>query len=190
MGFVTLALEAWRKDRGNAYDLCKKGEYQVSGVGQFSGPHPRCVKCGRYHSGVCHYGTNVCYKCGMRGHIQGDCRSSRQSMDRGVTQPSSYAVTTSTTPPLTRGTIAPVGGGASRGGVKSSGGPNKFYAMRRRQKLEASPDVVTGISTVQSHDVYALIDPGSTLSYVILYVAMEIGIKSEQLYEPFSVSTL
>ncbi|XP_070034721.1 uncharacterized protein [Nicotiana tomentosiformis] len=62
--------------------------------------------------------------------------------------------------------------------------------MRRRQDSEAYPDVVTGILTVQSYDVYALIDPGSTLSYVTPYVAMEFGIEQEQLHEPFSVSTL
>jgi len=65
-----------------------------------------------------------------------------------------------------------------------------FYDIRRHQKLEASLDVVTGILTVQSQDVYSLIDPGSTLSYVIPYVAMEFGIEPEQLYESFSVSTL
>ncbi|XP_070005298.1 uncharacterized protein [Nicotiana sylvestris] len=55
---------------------------------------------------------------------------------------------------------------------------------------EASPDVVIGILTFQSHDVYALIDPGSTLSYVTTFVAMEFGIEPDQLHEPFLVSTL
>ncbi|XP_070023257.1 uncharacterized protein [Nicotiana sylvestris] len=57
------------------------------------------------------------------------------------------------------------------------------------QTVEASLDVVTGILTVQSHDVYALIDPSSTLSYVTPFVAMEFGIESYQLHDPFSVST-
>ncbi|XP_070039367.1 uncharacterized protein [Nicotiana tomentosiformis] len=62
--------------------------------------------------------------------------------------------------------------------------------MRGRQSSEASPDVVTGTLTVQSHDVYALIDPGSTLSYVTPYASKEFGIEPEQLHKPFSVSTL
>ncbi|XP_070005951.1 uncharacterized protein [Nicotiana sylvestris] len=62
--------------------------------------------------------------------------------------------------------------------------------MSGRQTAEASPNVVTGILTVQSHDVYALIDHGSTLSYVTPFVAMEFGIEPEQRHEPFSVSTL
>ncbi|XP_070017341.1 uncharacterized protein [Nicotiana sylvestris] len=60
--------------------------------------------------------------------------------------------------------------------------------MSGRQTVEASPDVVTGILTIQSHDVYALIDSGSTLSYVTPFVAMEFGIEPEQLHESFSVS--
>ena len=62
--------------------------------------------------------------------------------------------------------------------------------MSGRQSAEASPDVVIGILTIQSHDVYALIDPGSSLSYVTPYVTTSFGIEPEQLHEPFSVSTL
>ncbi|XP_070025325.1 uncharacterized protein [Nicotiana sylvestris] len=61
--------------------------------------------------------------------------------------------------------------------------------MSGRQTAEASLDVVTSILTVQSHDMYALIDPGSTLSYVTPFAAMESGIEPEQLHEPFLVST-
>ncbi|XP_070046710.1 uncharacterized protein [Nicotiana tomentosiformis] len=74
-------------------------------------------------------------------------------------------------------------------GAQSSGGPIRLYAMRRRRDSEASPDVVTGILSVQSHDVYALIDHGSTLSYVTPYVAMEFGIEPEKLHESLSAST-
>ncbi|XP_070045146.1 uncharacterized protein [Nicotiana tomentosiformis] len=61
--------------------------------------------------------------------------------------------------------------------------------MRGHQSLEASPNVVTCLLTVQSHNVYARIDPGSTLSYVTPYISMEIGIEPKQLYESFFVST-
>ncbi|XP_070017152.1 uncharacterized protein [Nicotiana sylvestris] len=61
--------------------------------------------------------------------------------------------------------------------------------MSGHQTTEVSPDAVIGILTVQSHDVYALIDPGSTFSYITPFVAMEFGIEPDQLHEPFSVST-
>ncbi|XP_070037990.1 uncharacterized protein [Nicotiana tomentosiformis] len=126
----------------------------------------------------------------LRGHIQRDYRSSHQGAERGPAQPASSAATTYTTPPPARGTPTPTGRGAARGGAQSSGGYDHFFAMRCRQNLEASPDVVTSILTVQSHDVYALIEPDSTLSYDTPYVAMEFWIEPEQLHEPFFVSTL
>ncbi|XP_070010275.1 uncharacterized protein [Nicotiana sylvestris] len=61
--------------------------------------------------------------------------------------------------------------------------------MRGRQTAEASPEVVTSILTVQSHDVYALIDLSSTLYYVTSFVAMEFGIEPDQLHKPFSMYT-
>ncbi|XP_070057023.1 uncharacterized protein [Nicotiana tomentosiformis] len=137
---------------------------------------PPCPRCGKMHLGICYMDLPICYGCGLMGHIQRKCRSSRQGTGRGTTQPSSFAAATSSAPPPTRGTPAPAGRGAARGGAHSSGGPIHFYAMSGCQSAQASPDVVTGIFTIQSHDVYALIDPGSTLSYVTPYVAMEFGI--------------
>ncbi|XP_019237605.1 PREDICTED: uncharacterized protein LOC109217789 [Nicotiana attenuata] len=102
-----------------------------------------------------------------------ECRSSRQGAGRGTIQPSSSTAATSSAPPPARGTPARAGRGASRGGAYVSGGPRHLYTMSGRQSAEASSDVVTGLLTIQSHDVYDLIDPGSTLSYVTLYVAME-----------------
>ncbi|XP_070056735.1 putative late blight resistance protein homolog R1A-4 [Nicotiana tomentosiformis] len=78
-------------------------------------------------------------------------------MGKGMAQPASSVATTSTTPPPARGTITPAGRGTARGGIQSSGGPNRFSALWRRQKFEASPDAVTGILTIRSHDVNLLI---------------------------------
>ncbi|XP_070050620.1 uncharacterized protein [Nicotiana tomentosiformis] len=118
-----------------------------------------------------------------------DCRSSRQGAGRGSSRSASSAATTSAAPPPARGTPTPTRRGAARGGAQSSGGSDRLYALRGRQNSGASPDIVTGILTVQSHDVYALIDPRSSLSYVTPYVAMELGIEPELLHESFSVST-
>ncbi|XP_070032424.1 uncharacterized protein [Nicotiana tomentosiformis] len=128
------------------------------------------------HLGICYMDLPICYGCGLRGHIQRDYLSSRQGVGRGTAQPTSSAATF-VAPPPARGTPAPAGCGATRGGTQSSRGPIRFYGMKGRQISEASLDVVTGILTIQSHDVYALIDPGSTLSYVTAYVAMEFGIE-------------
>ncbi|XP_070039521.1 uncharacterized protein [Nicotiana tomentosiformis] len=118
-------------------------------------------------------------RCGLRVHIQRDCHSSRQGTGRGMAQLANSAATTCAASLPARGSPTPAGRGESRGGALRLGESGRFYAMRGHQNLEASPDVVTGILTVQSHDVYGLIYPGSTLSYVTPYVAMEFGIEPE-----------
>lgn len=79
--------------------------------------------------------------------------------------------------------------GRVRGRASSSIGPqNCIYALAGRQDQESSPNVVTGILSASSYDVYELIDPGSTLSYVTPLVVSKFGIKPE-LVKPFEVST-
>ncbi|XP_070022196.1 uncharacterized protein [Nicotiana sylvestris] len=66
--------------------------------------------------------------------------------------------------------------GRGRGGASSSSSPqNRIYALARRHDEESSPDVIIGILSVSSYDIYALIDPGSTLSYVTPLVAAFLG---------------
>ncbi|XP_070045314.1 uncharacterized protein [Nicotiana tomentosiformis] len=108
-------------------------------------------------------------------------------MGKCLAHPACSTATTSAAPPPTQGTQPTIASGAVRGGTECLGGPSHFYVIRGRQISEASPDIVTGILTIQSH-FYALIDPGSTLSYVTPYVAKVFAIEPEQLHEIFSVS--
>nr|XP_009799039.1 PREDICTED: uncharacterized protein LOC104245172 [Nicotiana sylvestris] len=72
----------------------------------------------------------------LRGFLLGVTRGA----GRGSAPSSSPAVATSLSPSPTRGTPAPAGRGAARGGVQSSGEPSQFYAMSGCQTAEASPD--------------------------------------------------
>ncbi|XP_059315816.1 uncharacterized protein LOC132066530 [Lycium ferocissimum] len=54
--------------------------------------------------------------------------------------------------------------------------------------LESSPDAVTGVLSVSSHDIYALIDPSSTLSYVTPFIVGRFGVRPESI-KLFEVST-
>ncbi|XP_070049771.1 uncharacterized protein LOC142173698 [Nicotiana tabacum] len=49
--------------------------------------------------------------------------------------------------------------------------------------------VAGGILTICALDAYVLTDPGSTFSYVTPYFALDFEIESEQLLEPFYIST-
>ena len=58
-----------------------------------------------------------------------------------------------------------------RGATSSTGGgTNCLYAINSRQEQEDSPDVVTGMIQVFNFNVYALLDPGASLSFVTPYV--------------------
>ncbi|XP_075074819.1 uncharacterized protein LOC142162372 [Nicotiana tabacum] len=61
--------------------------------------------------------------------------------------------------------------------------------MPTHPTAEALDAVVIGILTICTLDVYTLMDPGSTFSYVTPYFALDFGIEPEQLLEPFSMST-
>ena len=98
------------------------------------------------------------------------------SSSGGVAQPTGSVAGSSSSSaamrPMGRVMPTPAGRGRGRGGASSSGGPsNRIYALASRQDQEASPNVVTSILLVFSRDVYALIDPGSTLSYISPLIA-------------------
>ncbi|XP_070046803.1 uncharacterized protein [Nicotiana tomentosiformis] len=59
-------------------------------------PYPRCR---RIHSGIYYMDLPICYGCGLRGHIQRECHSSRQGAGRGTAHPSSSVAATSSAPP-------------------------------------------------------------------------------------------
>ncbi|PPY92736.1 hypothetical protein C5P31_25780, partial [Escherichia coli] len=108
----------------------------------------------------------------------------------GMAQPASSATGSMSVHPSGRESQSSAGRGRGRGrGSSSSGNQNRIYALAGRQDQESSPDVVTGMLTICSHDAYALIDPGSTLSYITPFVARKFGIVPEILSDPFAVST-
>ncbi|XP_070046847.1 uncharacterized protein [Nicotiana tomentosiformis] len=102
----------FRPSQGN------RGSYQQILCWRFQQQRrPSSPRYWKMHFGACYMDYPIGYRCGMRGHIQRDCRSSHQSMGRGTTKPASYAATTSAAPPPARGTPAPTGCGAAMGGA-------------------------------------------------------------------------
>lgn len=82
---------------------------------------------------------------------------------------------------------APTPKGATSFG--SNSGQNRLYAFTTRQESEASHDVVISMLKVFSHDVYYMIDLGSTLSYVPPFMALHFGFCHECILDLFSVFT-
>ena len=86
--------------------------------------------------------------------------------------------------------VAPPDRDKPRGTTSSTGrGTNQLYALKNSQEHDNSPNVVTGMTQVFDFTIYAFLDPGESLSFVTVYVAMNFDINPKQLSEPFSVST-
>ncbi|XP_070054207.1 uncharacterized protein [Nicotiana tomentosiformis] len=109
----------------------------------------------------------------------------------GMTQPANSATGSSMlVHPSGRESQSSAGRGRGKGrGFSSGGNQNRNYALAGRQDQESSPDVMTGMLTICSHDAYTLIDPGSNLSCITPLVARKFGIVPEILSDPFAVST-
>ena len=66
---------------------------------------------------------------------------------------------------------------------------NRFYALKGREEKEKSVNMVTGMLQVFSTSVYALVDPGSMLSFVTPFLALTFEILPKILHDPIVVST-
>ncbi|XP_070047138.1 uncharacterized protein [Nicotiana tomentosiformis] len=123
------------------------------------------------------------------GHII--CFCPARNVDSVIPPTGSVEASSSTAHPREQGIQLPMGRGRGRRRMSSPNGQqqNCIYALSGRQNLESSPDMVVGILSVFSLNVYALIDPGSTLSYISPFVASSCGKKPELLRQLFEVST-
>ncbi|KAH0661387.1 hypothetical protein KY284_026318 [Solanum tuberosum] len=123
-----------------------------------------CTKCVRKHDGKCLAGTDGCYGCGKSGH---KIRDFPVITDKGR-----------------EGKLATPSGSGSHAPKQ-----NHFYALQTRGEQESSPNVVTSMLKVFQLDVYALLDPSATLSFVMPYASMRFDVLINVLLEPFSIST-
>ncbi|XP_075076822.1 uncharacterized protein LOC142163434 [Nicotiana tabacum] len=142
--------------------------------------YPTCNTYGKKYPRVCRLGTNGCFGCGQLGHFSRDCPSAKQNNGGNVAQSTNSAAPHNSQTQQGRGVTKSSNVGSGR---------NHLYALADRQDTEARGDVVIGMLTIFTFDACALIDPGSTVSYVTPYIAKKFGIEPEKLCEPFEVST-
>ncbi|KAL5740018.1 hypothetical protein ACOSQ2_029198 [Xanthoceras sorbifolium] len=116
-------------------------------VGRGPAP-PVCDHCGKRHPGECWKLTGACLKCGSHDHFRSAPTTSRGRRP---------------------GQAVPEGG-SHRGASESvarpdSRAPARVYGVRAQEDKDA-PDVIAGIISIFDTSAIALIDPGSTHSYI------------------------
>ncbi len=99
----------------------------------------------------------------MSGHRLKDCPS-RQGQGGNNGRAQSTTSATPTGRPTHQCNSSGTGGGQRQ---------NKLYALQARQDQEDSPDVVTGTLRVFYLNVYALLDPGATISSCDVYSSFQ-----------------
>ncbi|KAA3462020.1 Gag-Pol polyprotein [Gossypium australe] len=126
-----------------------------------------CQQCGRRHFGECwNKSSKACYKCGSLEHFIRDCPELYEK-DKVQNVRSSNTVTKGRPP---RNTVNMSGNrSVARDSVVRSEAraPTRAYAIRAREE-ESSPNVITSTFTLYDTNLIALIDPGSTHSYICM----------------------
>ena len=137
------------------------------------GEIPECPHCHKRHLGVYRIVTGGCFRCGSLEHLKAQCpqelgdNRSQQGSGRG------RSATPLSTRDRGRGRSGP-SQYRGRGGIVSETvdrpmptAPARAYAMKAREDQNA-PKVIAGIFSLYDIEMHALIDPGSTHSYVCM----------------------
>ncbi|GMJ04800.1 hypothetical protein HRI_004149200 [Hibiscus trionum] len=176
-----------RSDTGSRPPAPKPSTTSRGGSSSYS-KAPLCEHCGNWHFGECRKKAGTCFRCGSGDHFLKNCpvpppsyreppqtparsQASVQTPSRGRSQgrPSASAARTDT---RTRSN--------QRGGpiLSEARQPPLVYASRRRDDRD-EPDVIAGTFTMLSVPYFALLDNGSTHSYVSRSVSRDLQIPDE-----------
>ncbi|KAA3462044.1 DNA/RNA polymerases superfamily protein [Gossypium australe] len=154
--------------RGNTYSSSR---VQATSMASMGNPKSKseCPNCGRQHTGEC-WGSNWnYYKCGLSDHFIRNCPERDDKEKKQEVRSSNVS---------SRGRLQknPEGGTISRGAPRDSAvrlegrAPAMTYVIRARENA-SSLDVITGTFSLHDTSVIALIDPGSTHSYICMKLA-------------------
>ena len=158
-----------------------------------------CVHCGRQHSGECRKLTGGCFFCGSLDHMLRDCpektRVTGGNGGRTISEPTvgvsaASGIGATSSRGRGRGRTTATGRGISRSEGQSFKPQTqaRVFAMTRKEAIDA-PEVVTGKILIHGLEAYALIDPGSTHSFISLGMASRLCKKHEPLGFDLNVST-
>ncbi|VFQ85740.1 unnamed protein product [Cuscuta campestris] len=146
--------------------------------------NPICDHCGHRNPGECWFTQGMCLGCGHAGHFCRDC-----SKNPGEAFSSAPAASAPAAQPAQSQKSAAASSQPKRqaSGTQAGKAPARTYAMRGRTE-QLSHDVILGMFTLFDTSIMALIDLGSTLSYVCMSMPVMPNISREDLDNPVIVS--
>ncbi|KAA3483007.1 DNA/RNA polymerases superfamily protein [Gossypium australe] len=155
---MTTSVGYLQREGGNMYSGSR---VQATSMASVCNPKSRseCPSCDRHHTRECWGNNRNCYKCGSPDHFIQNCpeRGPQKNTGGGIS-----------------------GRGVSQDSTVRPGGraPARTYAIRARE-VASSPDVITGTFSLHDTFVIALIDSGSTHSYICMRLASSLNMTIE-----------
>nr|XP_012466433.1 unnamed protein product [Gossypium raimondii] len=136
----------------------------VASVGNVRQNRSECKHCGKWHLGDCRLHDRSCFKCRSKDHFIRECPMVAEQNTVQSTRPSNVSVRGRSLRYL--GNVSGSQRGTKDTAVRSeTRAPARAYAIHAREEASSS-DVITGTLTLYDNNVIALIDLGSTHSYV------------------------
>ncbi|KAL5816180.1 hypothetical protein ACOSQ3_024558 [Xanthoceras sorbifolium] len=123
-----------------------------------------CEHCGRWHLGECWRLTGACFRCGSCDHFLRDCPQNQTAS--AIPSERSVPTVSRRRRPSQIGIEASRHRGAAEStGRQNSRAPARAYSVRAQEDRD-TPEVITGMISIFDITAIALIDPGSTHSYI------------------------
>ncbi|KAA3473615.1 DNA/RNA polymerases superfamily protein [Gossypium australe] len=152
------------KERGSQRSNPRSSSPSVTSVESVGNPKPRCKHCNKCHFKECRLRSGACYRCSSFDHFLKDFLE-RIEKDTDRTSKLSN-LDARGRPPRHPGNVSGSRGTTRASTVKSEvRAPARIYTIRAREDA-SGPDVITGTFSLLDTDITALIDLGSTHSYI------------------------
>ncbi|VFQ86370.1 unnamed protein product [Cuscuta campestris] len=150
--------------------------------------HPKCNLCRRNHLGECWFTQGLCLGCGKAGHFKRDCPTNPGlAFSTAETHTQASAARPTQSQRTTAGSNPRKSLNQNQSHDRQHGGtPAHTYAMQGR--TEVNRDVILGMFSLFDTHMLALIDPGSTLSYICIPIPEKSDISRGDLEYPMIVS--
>ncbi|VFQ66799.1 unnamed protein product [Cuscuta campestris] len=148
--------------------------------------YPVCNQCGKKHPGECWFAQGLCMGCGKEEHFRKDCPTNPgRAFPVTETQTPTASQRSAQSQRSTAGSNPPRGQNQNQNRQQGHA-PARTYAMHGR--TEVNRDVILGMFSLFDTPMLALIDPGSTLSYICVPMPEKSDIQRGDLEYPMVVS--